>query len=111
MLEEGETVTTFETEVSTPVLRFALHQNHPNPFNPATRISFDLDARARVLLVIYDISGARVRTLVDRDMNPGRYAEEWDGRNENGNTVASGVYFYRLVAGKQMMTRKMVLLR
>jgi len=111
VLEADETVASFETDVTTPELRFALYQNHPNPFNPTTRISFDLDTGGHVLLVIYDITGARVRTLVDRGMRPGRYAEEWNGRNASGSSVASGVYFYRLIAGKWMQTKKMVLLR
>ena len=102
----------FETErITVPALSLTLFQNHPNPFNPTTRIAFDIDQVCHASLVIYDISGAYIRTLVDRTLQPGSYSEEWDGRNSSGDPVASGVYFYRLIAAKRKLTRKAILLR
>jgi chitodextrinase len=90
-----------------------LEQNHPNPFNPVTRIAWDLAGRApeRVSLTIYDVRGARVRALVDGVVKPGRYSTTWDGRNDRGEHVSSGVYFYRLSTPARALTRKMVLLK
>jgi hypothetical protein len=88
-----------------------LDQNYPNPFNPHTTIRFGLPSHASVELRIYSVSGQLVRSLVDRTLHPGRYAETWDGRDERGRPVASGVYFYRLRAGDFRQTRKMTLLR
>jgi flagellar hook assembly protein FlgD len=88
-----------------------LHQNVPNPFNPTTTIPFVIDTRQHVSLSIYDISGRLIRTLVDRTMDPGVYAEEWSGRDAKGNAVASGVYFYRLSAGNRILTRTAVFLK
>jgi lysophospholipase L1-like esterase len=106
---------TFEevTAVNEPRIpkRTALYQNHPNPFNPMTKIRFDLEHEVHVRLSIYDIAGRRVRTLVDRHMTAGAYTEIWDGCNANGETVASGVYFYRLQAGAKNFTRKAVFLK
>ncbi|UCG52132.1 MAG: choice-of-anchor D domain-containing protein, partial [Candidatus Latescibacterota bacterium] len=96
---------------TTGPLAFALDQNHPNPFNPTTRIRFSLDQDSMVRLVIYDVSGTRVRTLVNRHMNAGTYTEEWNARDDQGRSVASGIYFYRLSSGKRTLTRKAVLLR
>jgi len=90
---------------------FALDQNHPNPFNPSTRIRFSLDQDAMVSLIIYDVSGTRVRTLVNRSMSAGSHTEEWDARDDQGRSVASGIYFYRLTSGNRTLTRKAVLLR
>jgi hypothetical protein len=90
---------------------FTLSQNHPNPFNPGTRIAFVLDQEAHVDLSIYDTAGRHVTTLVDRLMTAGTHAEEWDGRDSRGMSVSSGVYFYRLTAGGRTLTRKAVLLR
>jgi flagellar hook assembly protein FlgD len=70
-----------------------------------------IDKEEHVSLVIYDIAGARIRTLVNRAIRPGAYTEKWDGRNANGNPVASGVYFYCLKAGGKTLTKKMVLLK
>ncbi len=85
------------------------------PFNPGTKIVFDLPERASVKLKVYDVLGREVKTLVDGDLGPGRYEFEWDGSDEIGNMLSSGVYFYRLEAfgvGKSFIeTRKMVLLR
>ncbi|UCH84655.1 MAG: T9SS type A sorting domain-containing protein, partial [Candidatus Latescibacterota bacterium] len=92
-------------------LTFALDQNHPNPFNPSTRIRFSLDKEAMVSLIIYDVSGTRVRTLVNRSMSAGSHTEEWDARDDKGRSVASGIYFYQLTSGSRTLTRKAVLLR
>jgi hypothetical protein len=108
----GEPLHTSQS-VYVPVTAGALSQNYPNPFNPATRIEFLVpDGEARnVRLVVYDVSGARVRTLVDRVMKGGRHSVEWDGRNDRGQFVGSGVYFYRLVEHSFTATRKMLLLK
>jgi lysophospholipase L1-like esterase len=101
------------TSVNEPLIprRTALYQNYPNPFNPMTKIRFDLGGYAHVQLSIYDIAGRRVRTLVNRHMPAGIYTEIWDGRDAKGETIASGVYFYRLKAGKKVFTRKAVFLK
>ncbi len=90
---------------------FSLEQNAPNPFNPSTSIKFTIAEDARVTLVVYDVGGRRVKTLVDRDLKASFYRVAWDGRNENGRNVASGIYFYRLQAGSYVQSRKMILLR
>lgn len=90
---------------------FRLMQNHPNPFNPATTIRFELPRPGRVVLTIYNVSGQRVRTLVNRDYGPGRYRASWDGVTDGGGRASSGVYFYRLTAGPFSSVRKMVLLK
>ncbi len=90
---------------------FALYQNAPNPFNPATTIGFDLPRTANVSLTVYNIKGELVAILEDGQMTAGRKEVYWDGKNDRGEAVASGVYFYRLVAGDFVQTRKIVLLR
>jgi hypothetical protein len=88
-----------------------LTQNYPNPFNPTTRISFGLSAPEHVSLRIYDAAGRLVRVLINEERLAGRYEVAWDGRDSNGRTVSSGIYFYRLTAGSFEETRKMVLTR
>jgi beta-glucanase (GH16 family) len=87
-----------------------LHPCYPNPFNPVTTISFDLRERVPVTLSIYDVTGRRVKTLMDAEaVDAGRHEQVWDGRDESGKIVATGVYFYRLDAGGYSKTRKMVM--
>jgi hypothetical protein len=109
--ENGDQVAQFITSINTPASRFELGQNHPNPFNPATSIPFTLSDADHVTLMVYDISGRLVSTLVDRQMAAGTHTAQWDGRDTNGNTVATGVYFYRLRSGSNMMTRKAILMK
>ena len=92
---------------------YTLGQNHPNPFNPETTIDCALPDVANVHLVIYDLTGRTIRTLVREYRQPGRYEVVWDGRDRGGREVASGVYFYRLEVVEQgiVETRRMVLLR
>jgi hypothetical protein len=90
---------------------FALAQNFPNPFNPTTQIRFALPLTAMVDLKIYDILGREVKTLVRGELNPGTYTYEWDGRNNYGNSVSSGMYIYRITAGKFIETKKMMMLK
>ena len=100
------------TDAEHPVsYRFNLRPNTPNPFNPNTRIDFELDRARHVQVTIYDLAGRLVRRLVDRSLEPGRHNTVWDGRNGRGQRVASGVYFYRLASGDLLQTRKMVLLK
>jgi len=91
--------------------RNALHDPVPNPFNPATVLSFDLTAAGRTRLVIYDVAGRRVTILVDGHRAAGRHEVTWDGRDARGRELASGVYFYRLDAGSFGETKRMVLMR
>jgi hypothetical protein len=112
--ETGEVV--HETAgIYIPVTRAALGQNFPNPFNPTTQIEYwvpdGAGRAAAVSLEVYDIHGARVRTLVAASQPAGRYRVEWDGRNNAGTTVGSGVYFYRLVTAQFSATKKMLLLK
>jgi hypothetical protein len=95
----------------TPKYVNRLEQNYPNPFNPATRIHFSIASGSHVSLRIYDVTGRLVRTLVDRRLAAGRRVESWNGADAAGRSVASGIYFYRLVAGDFVQTKKMVLLR
>jgi hypothetical protein len=94
-----------------PVLKNALAQNYPNPFNPQTSIAFTVRERGRVLLTIHGVAGDRVRTLASEDLAPGPHSRTWDGLDDRGQQVASGVYFYKMVAGNFTATRKMVLLK
>jgi len=88
-----------------------LHQNYPNPFNPSTTIRFALKGSGPSILAVYNITGQRVRTLVDRVLPAGEHSVIWDGRDEAGAEAASGLYFYRLTTSGQELTRKMVLLK
>jgi hypothetical protein len=89
-----------------------LEQNHPNPFNPRTRIAYEVPVGgARVLLEVFDLRGRRVRTLVDGHQEAGRRSSDWDGRDASGRAVASGTYLYRLRAGGQVVGRSMQLVR
>jgi hypothetical protein len=91
---------------------YALHQNVPNPFNPTTTIAYDVPPGGGVVtLRVYDVAGRLVRTLVDTHQMAGRKFATWDGRNNSGLTVATGVYFYRMQAGNFVQTRKMLLLK
>ena len=90
---------------------YSLSQNYPNPFNPTTKIKFSLPKQENVSIKIYDITGRLVYTLVNQKMQPGRYEATWTSINNHGNTVASGVYFYRIEAGSFVESKKMILVR
>jgi hypothetical protein len=97
--------------VRTSARSLALHQNRPNPFNPTTSISFTLPNKARVDLSVYNLQGQLVKTLVSEALDAGIKEVVWNGTDARGDPVASGVYFYRLKAGKKVLTRKMVHLK
>ena len=88
-----------------------LLQNHPNPFNPATKIEYSLASRARVRLRIYDVRGNPVAELVDGSVPEGPHEVTWDGRDDRGRAVSSGVYFYQLEVAGAAASRRMVLLK
>jgi len=90
---------------------FTLHQNAPNPFNPATSISFSLSEGRNTSLVVYDALGRTVRTLVNGSLQAGRHTVRWDGRDDTDAAVSSGMYLYRLTAGGVTETRRMTLVR
>ena len=91
--------------------RFALYDNFPNPFNPETRIRFEIANQENVQLIIYDMLGRKVRTLVNDNYNPGMYVINWDGMNDNRQPVSSGPYLYRIKAGEFIDHKKMILVR
>ena len=90
---------------------YRLYPCRPNPFNPHTSISFDLPVRNHVRLRIYDIQGRSTATLIDETLPAGSHAVSWDGRNQSGVPLASGVYFYRIETGDFVKTERMVLLK
>ncbi len=91
---------------------FVLSQNYPNPFNPETTITYGIPALSEVTLDVFNIRGQRVRRLVERQMQtPGNYAVHWNGRDEVGGAVSSGLYFYRIQAGDFVRVLKMTLLQ
>jgi hypothetical protein len=94
-----------------PQYRFELLQNYPNPFNPSTTIHYSIPERSHVTLDIFDVSGRRIARLVDSVKGAGGHVKNWNGCNKEGDAVSSGVYFYKLKAGKKRITKKMVLLK
>jgi len=91
---------------------FALYQNVPNPFNPETLIRYDVPTGGGgVTLLVFDVSGRLVRTLVNGMEPAGQRTVRWDGTNDGGDRVASGIYFYRMIAPRYVEKRKMVLLQ
>ena len=99
--------------IETTSIENRLFQNHPNPFNPTTTTRYSIASAGRVTLRIYNTAGQLVRTLVDEEQTPvgGGRAVIWDGTDDRGEGVASGVYFYRLAAKDFSQTKKMVLLK
>jgi len=108
---DGTETTSAPIAVSAPEAELALLPNVPNPFNPSTTIRYVLPARGNVRVSIYDIAGRLVTTLVDREEAAGPYGVEWNGTGADGARVSSGVYLVRIEAGKQSLSRKMVLLK
>ena len=100
-----------DVEKTPDAYRTMLHQNFPNPFNPSTVIEYSLAQAGHVEIAVYDVHGRKVATLVDGLREPGAYREVWDGKNEKGRVVASGIYFCRLTSDDGTLIRKMVLLR
>jgi hypothetical protein len=92
-------------------LVFDLSQNYPNPFNPTTKINFSLPQATNVTLKIYDITGREIVTLINEKLQPGKYSTDWAGLDRNYQQVASGVYFYKMVAGNNIATKRMVLIK
>jgi flagellar hook assembly protein FlgD len=88
-----------------------MESGYPNPFNHSTTIPYGVTQAARVRIVLVDISGRNIRTLVDAMLDPGRYRAEWDGRDDSGKEVSSGAYLVRMDAGTFRKTRKLMLLR
>lgn len=106
-----EALPTLLEQTNQPVNDFMLYPNYPNPFNPETTIRFRIGNTEKVRLLVYDILGRKIRSLMDRKLTPGSYTIKWYGVNDSGLLVASGIYFYQLAAGNFKKTRKMVLIR
>src|SRR5439155_20470954 len=104
-------ITAVASEEAAPPAVHALFQNSPNPFNPTTSIRFDLPVPSSVLLMVYDIQGRTVQTLLRGWMPAGRHRATWDGRDDRGQDVASGIYYYRLWAGGFQANKRMLLLK
>ena len=91
--------------------KFSVSQNYPNPFNPSTTIEYALPEKARVTIDVYNILGQRVRRLVNEEMPAGVHMTVWNGTNENGRAVSTGLYFYRVTAGDNIDQKKMLLIK
>ena len=93
------------------LVKFTLNQNYPNPFNPSTVISFEISNIQKVSLKVYDNQGRFVRSLLNNTMHVGRHEISWDGRNNQGESVSAGVYYYMLQTASFNQTKKMTLIR
>jgi len=98
---------------SNPVLptSYELGYNYPNPFNPTTNIPYQIPENDQISIVIYDILGRQIKSLVNEFKLRGKYIAIWDGKDASGNSMSSGVYFYRMSAGKYETSKKMLLLK
>ena len=106
---------TFVLDLSTAVdplpSALTVARNVPNPFNPRTEIVFSLPRDGRASLKVFDVAGRLVRTLIDGDLTAGEHVAVWNGETDAGGRAASGVYFYRVDAGGESSTRKMMLVK
>ncbi len=110
---------TFENVESAPDIEkmrqaltgFRLYRNYPNPFNPETRIEFNLDQAGDVKLTIYDLTGREIATLCEARLQPGRHQRRWDGRDSRGRSVSAGCYLYRLIVNGAASAERMILVK
>ena len=109
---EGVDYTSVSENSNTSVPKdFVLYQNYPNPFNPNTTIRFDLPSPGKVTAKIYNIKGELVRSLIQEQMNSGSFMVQWDGKDDNGQNLTSGVYFFKLSTAKFSATRKLLMIK
>ena len=104
-------ITVSDIDEVTPINKTFLKGNYPNPFNPETTIQFDLVKDSEISIEIYNIKGQKVRTLFSGQMNRGSHTKIWNGTDDHGQNVSSGIYFYRLIADDVTSTRRMVLMK
>jgi hypothetical protein len=102
----GANIITTINNTSENVISYKLFQNYPNPFNPTTTIKFDVVRSGDVKIIVYDVMGREIQTLVNEKLQPGTYKTSFDGSNLN-----SGIYFYQMVSGNFKQTRKLILLK
>lgn len=100
-----------ESDLNNIPSSFELGQNYPNPFNPTTKIKYGLPTKSHMTLKVYNLLGQEITTLVDQEVPAGTHETEWDGRDRTGAKVASGIYFYKIVAGDFIETKKMMLVK
>jgi len=93
------------------VFSFGLSKNYPNPFNPTTTIEYDVAVASEVSIVIYDMMGREVKTLVSDYSNPGSYSVVWNAKNDQGLEVSAGMYVYKMIAGDFVQVNKMLLVK
>jgi hypothetical protein len=91
--------------------KFKLYFNYPNPFNPTTTIKFDIPKSSLVRLEVYNVLGVLVKTLVDEQKEQGSYSVAWDGMDNSGTQISSGLYFYKLTTEKGCRTNKAILIK
>jgi len=103
--------TSVHDDINNMPRNFSLAQNYPNPFNPTTTIKYTLQTNSQVTLKIYNVHGQEIRTLVNGNQTAGLKSIVWDGKNNDGQSVSSGVYLYRLAAGDYVRSHKMILLK
>ncbi len=108
---KGTSIATAITEEIEQPKLFTVDQNYPNPFNPVTTISFALEQVGQVNLTVYTLLGQEVTRLIDGNFTPGTHQVQWNGRDHAGQSVASGVYLYKLQVGAEVQTRRMILLK
>lgn len=108
--KDGESIS-LTVKIEIPIRETTLFQNYPNPFNPGTTITFYVPEIEQVNITIYDIRGQKVRELVNEKIGYGKHRAEWNGRNDQNELVGSGIYFYKMTAGKKSFIKKMLLLK
>lgn len=93
------------------IQNFKLEQNYPNPFNPSTKIDYSVSSYEKVQIQIFNSNGELLRTLINNDLGTGNYSVTWNGRDDNGNLVSSGIYYYQLQVGNLTQAKKMILIK
>ena len=109
--DDGWTAVSQRVSVTVPSVGLSLRPNAPNPFASETTVSFTLPERGAVELAVYDVAGGRVATIFSGEKTAGAHDVQWDGRDDSGRLVSAGIYFCRIEAGKQSVTRKMLVIR
>ena len=90
---------------------YELFQNYPNPFNPTTQIEYQITSAGHVEVQVFNINGELIKTLTNAELSAGKYSVCWNGKDKNNNSVASGIYIYRVMSGNSILSKKMLLLK